>query len=62
MISHHHKQIKSLKERVEHLNKLLVQKKTLIENEMLQTENLCKEIIKLQEQLETLEGKFNVNE
>jgi hypothetical protein len=46
-----------IKKRIEHLDKLLMQKKSLVENEMFQIENICKEIIKLHEQLSNLEEK-----
>lgn len=54
---HTDQKTKELKKRIEHLDKTLMQKKSLIENEMAQVENLCKEIIKLNEQLDFIQGK-----
>lgn len=51
--------IKELKKRITHLDNLLMQKKSLVENEMFQIENLCKELIKLNEQLDSFQGKEN---
>ena len=48
---------KEIKKRIEHLDTLLMQKKSLVENEMFQIENLCKELIRLHEQLGSLQGK-----
>ena len=49
--------VKDLRKRLDHLDKLLMQKKNLVDNEMFQIQNLCKEIIKINEQIDILEGK-----
>lgn len=48
--------IKELKKRINHLDVLLTQKKSIVENELFQVENICKELIKLKDQLEKLES------
>lgn len=53
---------KELKKRIEHLDVLLLQKKALVENELLQIENLCKELIKLHEQFHTITNKTDKEE
>lgn len=50
----HDNKAKELKKRIDHLDILLLQKRALIENEMLQIENLCKELIKLHEQYKVI--------
>lgn len=55
-LSDNHK-VKELKKRIDHLDNLLLQKKALVENELLQVENLCKELIKLHEQYKILSDK-----
>lgn len=50
-----------IKKRIESLEKSLFQKKSLIENELMQVENICKELIVLKDKIESLKNPHPEN-